>query len=277
MDEAGRCGHFQVTGDGHRGIGHSGVGTSAIGHRVSGSGVQVRVSGDALGRAAIAIAAVRAEVGSELRADLAASGRVERPRSTAADRGGQPYLDIPRTARGAVPTLVIGASASRPSAGKATTSGVHFIYLDESGDPGLINSPTKHYILAGLSVHHTDWHRVDERLRGFRQWAMDVYGLDPRHEIHAAEFLGAANMHCGLRREQRLLVIRRLVGVLSESPELRFFGWIADKESSDPLQRTGNRCIMDLKEWLSTGDFNLSNHLFIIHDQMHQTLSLIHI
>ncbi len=37
--------HFQVSG---------------LGHRVSGSGIQVRVSGDALGRAAIAIAAVRA-------------------------------------------------------------------------------------------------------------------------------------------------------------------------------------------------------------------------
>ena len=31
-------------------------------------------------------------------------GRVERPRSTAADRGGQPYLDTPRAARGAAPT-----------------------------------------------------------------------------------------------------------------------------------------------------------------------------
>jgi hypothetical protein len=149
--------------------------------------------------------------------------------------------------------------------------GVHFIYLDESGDPGLINSPTKHYILAGLSVSHADWHKVDERLRAFRRWAGDVHGLDPRHEIHAAEFLGAANMHCGLRREQRLLVIRRLMAVLSDSPELRFFGWIADKESPEPLQRAGNRCIMDLKDWLTSGDFSSSNHLFIIHDQMHQT------
>ena len=169
------------------------------------------------------------------------------------------------------PTSVIGASTSRPSMPMVMICGVHFIYLDESGDPGLINSPTKHYILAGLSVSHADWHKVDERLRAFRRWAGDVHGLDPRHEIHAAEFLGAANMHCGLRREQRLLVIRRLMAVLSDSPELRFFGWIADKESPEPLQRAGNRCIMDLKDWLTSGDFSSSNHLFIIHDQMHQT------
>jgi hypothetical protein len=145
--------------------------------------------------------------------------------------------------------------------------GVHFIYLDESGDPGLINSPTKHYILAGLSVSHADWHKVDERLRAFRRWAGDVHGLDPRHEIHAAEFLGAANMHCGLRREQRLLVIRRLMAVLSDSPELRFFGWIADKESPEPLQRAGNRCIRRLKHGtgtstlISSADLSANHHV----------------
>ena len=36
------------------------------------------------------------EVGAAPRAALVASGRVERPRSTAADRGGQPYLNAPK-------------------------------------------------------------------------------------------------------------------------------------------------------------------------------------
>ena len=187
-----------------------------------------------------------------------------------------PYLESPRTARGAVPTCDIGTSANRLARRGATVSFMHFIYLDESGDPGLTNSPTKYYILAGLSVHHADWHRVDERLRTFRQWAKDIDGLDPAHEIHAAEFLGAANMHCGLRREQRLLIIRRLIGNLSQSPELRFFGWITNKDLADPLQRVGRRSMADLEAWLNMGQFRESRHLFIIHDEMHQQPSAWH-
>jgi hypothetical protein len=147
---------------------------------------------------------------------------------------------------------------------------MHFIYLDESGDPGLTNSPTKHYILAGFGVHHTDWHEIDRKLLDFRSWAQETYGLAPTHEIHAAEFLGAANIHCGLRREQRLLIIRRLIGILSLCDELRFFGWIAHKDLGDPLQRVGGRSMTDMEAWLKSDQFRDSRRLFIIHDEMHQ-------
>ncbi len=48
------------------------------------------------------------------------------------------------------------------------TPSMHFVYLDESGDPGLKNSPTRHYILAGFSVHHGDWRALEVRLQEFR-------------------------------------------------------------------------------------------------------------
>ena len=191
-------------------------------------------------------------------------------------RDSPPYLDAARAARGAAPPFDIGNSANRLTPSRIIGRFVHFIYLDESGDPGLKNSPTKHYILAGLSVHHDDWHEIDKRLRAFRKWAEEVHGLNLAHEIHAAEFLGAANMHCGLRREQRLIIVRRLIGILSQSPELRFFGWIADKESAEPLHRTGARCMNDLEQWLVSGRFSGSSQLFIIHDQMHQQPSAWH-
>jgi hypothetical protein len=37
--------HFQVTGDGHRGIGHSGVGISAIGCRLQDPAADPRTAG----------------------------------------------------------------------------------------------------------------------------------------------------------------------------------------------------------------------------------------
>ena len=145
---------------------------------------------------------------------------------------------------------------------------MHLIYLDESGDPGLRNSPTKHYILAGFSLPASEWHQVNERFMLFREWANQCHGLDHSREIHAAEFLGAANMHHGLPRSTRLLIVRKLLGMLTLSPELRFFGWVDPKEQGDPLERTGHRCLCDLENWLKAGYFGPCSGLFLIHDQM---------
>ena len=147
---------------------------------------------------------------------------------------------------------------------------MHIIYLDESGDPGLLNSPTQYYILAGFAVHHADWHIVDYRLREFRKWAEWTFGLQVSQEIHSAEFLGAAQIHCGLRREQRLLIIRKLIGILSQSIELRFFGWIIQKDSGDPLESVGHRCLIDLAAWLEKGEMGRGQLGLIIHDQMYK-------
>lgn len=148
------------------------------------------------------------------------------------------------------------------------SSFVHFIYLDESGDPGLKNSPTDHYILAGFSLPAADWHLINRRFSLFREWANQQYGLDHGQEIHAAEFLGAARIHCGLPRATRLLIMRKLVGMLMLSRELRFFGWVTTKQSEDPLEQTGSRCLKDLEDWRTAGFFGESRSLFIIHDQM---------
>ncbi len=145
---------------------------------------------------------------------------------------------------------------------------MHLIYLDESGDPGLTNSPGQHYIIAGFAVRDDDWHIVDARLRDFRAWAKESYGLREDQEIHAAEFLGAASVHCGLRRDHRLLIVRSLIRLLSESPELHFFGWIADKNEGPPLHRAGERCLTDLEHWAQVGRLGVCSPLLIIHDPM---------
>jgi hypothetical protein len=145
---------------------------------------------------------------------------------------------------------------------------MHLIYLDESGDPGPRNSPTKHYILAGFAVAAEDWHKVHERFALFREWAFLTHGLPREREIHASEFLGAAAMHGGLSRPIRLLIARRLIAMLTLGQELRFFGWVASKEQGDPLERIGLRCLRDLESWASAGYFGDTPTLFVIHDCM---------
>jgi hypothetical protein len=35
---------------------------------------------------------------------------------------------------------------------------MHLVYVDESGDPGINNSPTASYILSGLKIPAEHWH-----------------------------------------------------------------------------------------------------------------------
>ncbi|MCC6283222.1 MAG: DUF3800 domain-containing protein [Saprospiraceae bacterium] len=66
---------------------------------------------------------------------------------------------------------------------------MHFIYVDESGDPGIHQYGSPFYILSGLVVPQDEWSKYLERLKTFRQSIKDTYGLQLREEIHAAELI----------------------------------------------------------------------------------------
>jgi len=149
---------------------------------------------------------------------------------------------------------------------------VHFVYLDESGDPGQKNSPTSHYILAGFSVHHADWRALDERIQGFRQEAAHRYGFPASKELHAAELLGNATTLSGVDQHQRLLLARHLIHVVARCTEIRTFAWVSAKATSDPRRSLGRRCVEDLMRWAGSGELQSGTHcqgndIFIIHDQ----------
>jgi hypothetical protein len=36
--------------------------------------------------------------------------------------------------------------------------GMHLMYVDESGDSGLINSPTRYFVRTGIVLHDLRWH-----------------------------------------------------------------------------------------------------------------------
>lgn len=67
------------------------------------------------------------------------------------------------------------------------------MYVDESGDPGAyrrgISGNSPHFILSGLIVPVEDWNNCMERLKTFRRYLKDTYGLPVREEIHASELI----------------------------------------------------------------------------------------
>ena len=46
---------------------------------------------------------------------------------------------------------------------------MYLMYVDESGDVGLVNSPTRYFVLVGLVLHELRWQQTKDELINFRQ------------------------------------------------------------------------------------------------------------
>jgi len=121
------------------------------------------------------------------------------------------------------------------------------VYVDESGDPGINNSPTASYILSGLKIPAEHWHDAQARLLSFRHRMRDHLGLKLSAEIHAAEFLGGAKTFLGLEARQRLRVALWLLRELGEVPGLSCHSVACLKQSQpEPMKACWQHLAADL-------------------------------
>lgn len=91
---------------------------------------------------------------------------------------------------------------------------MYLMYVDESGDPGLVNSPTTHFGLSGLVVHESRWRDLIDVLIAFKKTMRRVHGLPVRQEIHASEFINSRAFNVG--RHTRMAVLRNMVDELAK-------------------------------------------------------------
>ncbi|MBL7913209.1 MAG: DUF3800 domain-containing protein [Bacteroidia bacterium] len=66
---------------------------------------------------------------------------------------------------------------------------MHLLYVDESGDPGISQYSSKHFILTGLIVSQDNWDKNLRNLKEFRKALKANYGFNQRTEIHANELI----------------------------------------------------------------------------------------
>jgi hypothetical protein len=62
-------------------------------------------------------------------------------------------------------------------------------YMDESGDPGVRNSPTLAYTVSALLVKDTSWASTLDILVNHRRWVKSNFGLAMRAEVKANELV----------------------------------------------------------------------------------------
>src|SRR5437868_7043701 len=94
---------------------------------------------------------------------------------------------------------------------------MYLMYVDETGDSGLIGSPTAYFALSGIIVHESDWRQFIDTLIAFRRTMKATHGLPVRSEIHSSEFIASKGLpyRCQGRelgeRERRMLLGRRIL------------------------------------------------------------------
>lgn len=106
---------------------------------------------------------------------------------------------------------------------------MYLMYVDESGDAGLVGSPTDFFVLSGLVVHETRWAESLSTFLAFRRNLRASFGLLLREEIHASHFINKPGELVRIKRNDRLSILRFFADELSGMDALRVINVVVDK------------------------------------------------
>jgi hypothetical protein len=98
---------------------------------------------------------------------------------------------------------------------------MYLTFIDESGDVGLVNSPSNYFVLSALIIQESYWLTFIDDLIGFRRYLKKKYGLLMREEIHAGVFINGHNKLKGkIKRNTRLNILKECLKWLNTRPEI---------------------------------------------------------
>ena len=85
------------------------------------------------------------------------------------------------------------------------------MYVDESGDVGKVNSPTRFFVLSAIVIHELRWRATLSNLLEFRRMLRDNKGLKIREEIHCTDFINKPGDLKRIKRNDRLDIIKNVL------------------------------------------------------------------
>lgn len=109
---------------------------------------------------------------------------------------------------------------------------MYIMYVDESGDIGLVNSPTKYYILSALVVHENRWYEALDELIEFRKMLRNTKKLKLREEIHAAHFINKPGELIRIPMYERVDILKQCIQWINNRKYLNVFSIRIDKTSA---------------------------------------------
>ena len=107
---------------------------------------------------------------------------------------------------------------------------MYLMYVDESGDCGLVNSPTRYFVLTGLIVHELRWQYFLDELINFRRGLRQKFDFRLREEFHSSAFITRPGKMVRIKRNDRLSMIRSYADKLSSMTDISIINVVIDKQ-----------------------------------------------
>lgn len=107
---------------------------------------------------------------------------------------------------------------------------MYLMYVDESGDTGISNSPTRYFVLTGLIIHELRWQALLDELIVFRRQLRNSTGLKLREEIHAAEMINSPGDLIRIPRNIRLDILKKCLDWIALQRDCNLISIIVDKQ-----------------------------------------------
>ena len=134
------------------------------------------------------------------------------------------------------------------------------LYVDESGDSGLTNSPSNYFVLSGIVVHELRWNHYLDRIVDFRKRMRDTHGLLLREEIHSAALINSPGALARIPRNNRVSIIRHFANELASLNDISVINVVVDKRGKakdyDVLERAWTALIQRFSNTMSHRNFS---------------------
>lgn len=135
---------------------------------------------------------------------------------------------------------------------------MYLMYVDESGDAGLVNSPSSYFILSGMVVHELRWKDCLTRLYEFRKRIAKNFDLRIRDEIRAARMMSRPGDLIRIKKHDRLTILRHFINEIARLPEVSIINVVvrkAGKTESDIFEMAWRSLIQRFENTISFDNF----------------------
>ena len=106
---------------------------------------------------------------------------------------------------------------------------MYLMYVDESGDTGLKNTPTRYFILSALVLHELRWRPIFDAMIDFRRVLRNTKGLRLREEIHAQAFVHKPGDLSRIKRNDRLDILKKCIDWTAAQTDISVITVAVDK------------------------------------------------
>jgi uncharacterized protein DUF3800 len=134
------------------------------------------------------------------------------------------------------------------------------MFVDESGDCGMQNSPTRFFALTGLVVHELRWKVYLNEIIDFRRQIRTRFGLKLREEIHSGALIFKPGILNRIPKHHRLEILRLFAAKLASLPELNVISVLADKQGNpadyDVFENAWHALVQRFENTISAGNFS---------------------